>query len=294
MKIPVLNTNDTIGLIAPAGPIKKSQIMSGVEVLQGAGFHIKFGNNLFNKYRYFSGTTSERLSDLKMMLDDDQVKAIYAVRGGTGTNQLLSHIDFNMWKERKKLLIGFSDITSMQWALWVRAKLGSYSGMTLTSQLRKSNPFVKIFFDFLLGIKTSIDSENLTKQNIVIERSGEAKGILLGGTLSIIMNLLGTPFFPKTDEIILYFEDTNEPLYKIERSLVQLKMAGFMKNIKGLILGNFKIDGFNLEIWPTLHYLFPDNIPVISHFPYGHFKHCCPLPLGVKVVFKTNPFFLSW
>ena len=255
MKIPTLKKNDTIGLIAPAGPIKKSQIQAGIEVLQGAGFNLKFGKNLFNKHRYFSGTISERLSDLKMMLDDDQIKAIYAVRGGTGATQLLNNINFTMWQERKVLLIGFSDITSMQWALWVRAQLGSFSGMTLTSQLRKSNPFMQIFIDFLSGTKTSIGSEDFKKQLLfLLEKSIEYRRSDSIAWLLYYLHKFHKNIPSRIAQSVIEFGDCISLVILTKYQRHRSKVVAFAKNIDKTDL--YQLDNY----WLLLYQLYVNNL----------------------------------
>ncbi len=284
-----------IGLIAPAGYIEKEEIQAGIQTLEAQGFRVKTGNNLFGKYRYFSGKVSHRVKDIHDFLDDPEIHVLYAVRGGSGSNQLLPYINYQRWSKTGKVFVGFSDITAMQWSLWYRADVTCWSGMTLTFQLKKSNPYLKLFFRHLRGTRRSISSHDLRKEKLVIARKGKAQGILLGGTLSIIVSLLGTPYFPQTNQpLILFVEDVNEPVYRIERSIVQLKQAGVFKNIQGLILGRFKVEDNFVDIWHSIRFHFPEDIPVILNFPYGHFAEACALPVGLPVTLTTHPFKISW
>lgn len=292
--LPILKPGDGIGLIAPAGFVQKDQIQPAVSILESNGFRLKMGEHLFGSHRFFSGTIQERLADIHAFLKDPRIQGLYAVRGGVGSAQLLPYLDFNLWKTSGKLLIGFSDLTALQWALWYRTGVPSWSGMTLTSQLHPTNPFLKMFFNFLLGRQNHISVEELPNQELSVARTGRAEGILIGGTLSIINSLLGTPFFPGLDSIILYLEDENEPLYRLERFLIQLNLAGVTERITGLILGRFRNANQPIDIWPEVAYLFSENIPVILNFPYGHFPHICPLPIGVHAFLEADPFSLIW
>jgi muramoyltetrapeptide carboxypeptidase len=289
-----LKTGECIGLVAPAGYVKAEEIKTGLNLLEAQGYCLKFGKNLFNRYRYYSGKIDERLEDIHQFLKDPEVKMLFAVRGGSGSSQLLSHLDYDLWKKSGKSLIGFSDITALQWALWSRSRINSFSGMALTLQFTSKNPYLNFFFKQINGQKKQWNETDFPKGTLKVIQEGNAEGILLGGTLSIIVSLLGTPYFPQSDKIILFIEDVNEPLYKIERSLVHLHNCGIMERLTGLILGRFKYKNYYLRIWHPLRYLFPEQIPIIANFPYGHFQKACALPQGIQAKLSTNPFKLKW
>ncbi len=289
-----LKTEKCIGLIAPAGFINKDQIEKSVALLEGKGFKIKLAPHLFGRFRFYSGSVRDRIADIHRFLEDPEVSILFAVRGGAGSSQLLTEINFRKWNNSKKLLVGFSDVTALQWALLKKTGLGSISGPTLISQFHEKNPYINLFLEMLTGKRVSIDCADLETEKVRIVRNGTAKGVLIGGTLSIINTLLGTPYFPELNEVVLFLEDVNEPIYKIERSLVQLKLAGFLNKVSGLILGKFLHNGDILNIWSEIEYLFPRNIPVVLDFPYGHFMEMCPLPVGVQGELETNPIRIRW
>ncbi len=289
-----LKSGDCIGLVAPAGYVKPDEIKTGLGLLEKKGFCLKYGKNLFNRYRYYSGKITDRLDDIHNFLIDPEAKILLAVRGGSGSSQLLPYLDYKLWKKTGKSLVGFSDITALQWALWSKCQLDSFSGMALTLQFTSKNPYLKSFFKQLSGQKRQWSESDFPRDTIKVVRGGSAEGVLLGGTLSIIVSLLGTPYFPKTERIILFIEDVNEPLYKIERSLVHLKNSGLMERIEGVILGRFKYNNYYLRVWNPLKYLFPERIPIVANFPYGHFSRACAIPLGVPAKMDTNPFKLKW
>lgn len=289
-----IKPNACLGLFAPAGPISEEKITPAIDLLSEMGFRVKTSPNLFGKSGYLSGTIQERLSDINFLLDDSEVAVLFAARGGVGSSQLLPDINYSKWKDSSKLLIGFSDVSALQWSLWGATRLPFISGMTLTSQFRRENPHLNLFTEILLGKKTSLAAHDLSADSLRVLRNGEANGILIGGTLSILNTLLGTPFFPDFESIVLFIEDINEPLYKIERNLVQLKLAGVLDKVAGLILGRFKDQENDLEIWSTVEQLFPPPVPVISGFPYGHFPQSCALPGGIPAYLQTDPFEIHW
>ena len=293
--IQFLKAESTIGLVAPAGFIKPAQIENGINLLNGAGFKVELGQHLFGKFRYFSGSINQRLSDIHSFLEDPNISAIFAVRGGSGSSQLLPYLNFDKWRLTKKCLIGFSDITALQWPVWQMSKAISFSGMTFTLQLKRSNPYLKNFFHQITGIKRNITAEDIGNTKIIFKNKSEVKGILLGGTLSIINSLLGTPYLkPIKQDFILYLEDLNEKLYSIERMIVQLKLAGMFKNLKAIIFGGFQYKNTPLKIWPAVKTHLPSDMPTIINFPYGHFIESYALPLGVEARLKSDPFLLEW
>jgi len=290
-----LSSGDGIGLVAPAGYVDRDSVRNGMDVLSTWGFRLKAADHLFGRYRYFSGKLEHRVEDIHSMLRDDSIQAVYAVRGGSGSSQLLPHLNFDLWRKFPKLFVGFSDVTALQWSLWYKSGIPSWSGMTLTSQLHKKNPYKTLFLNQLLALDKSISAKKLHTRDYVIAKAGRAEGILLGGNLSIIVSLLGTPYFPVINQDIIFFiEEINEPLYRIERAIVQLEQAGFFKCVKGMVLGRFKFKNRYLGIWSAVKPFIPDNIPIIVNFPYGHFSNSCALPLGVKSALSTHPLKIEW
>jgi muramoyltetrapeptide carboxypeptidase len=289
-----LKIGDNIGFIAPGGIIQREEIEESKSIFESKGFKVNLSDHLFGAYRYFSGTVKERLKDIHGFLLDPAVQGIYAVRGGMGCIQLLPYINYNLWKNSRKLLIGFSDVTILQWAVWGKISLGSFSGMVATTQLKQQNPYVDLFFRQITGSQKNITSDDFVGENILIAKKGQAEGVLMGGTLSMIISMLGTPYLPTIDQIILFIEDINEPIYRIERAMLQLKLAGITDHVKGIIFGRFFSENQNIDFWPALEYLLPEDIPVVLNMPYGHYSISCALPIGVKARLETNPFNLSW
>ena len=293
--VPFLQAGSLIGLVAPAGITKPVEIENGIELLKSAGYRVKLGKHLFGKFRYFSGTIKQRVSDIHTFLNEPDIKAIYAVRGGSGSSQLLPYLNFDKWQQIRKILVGFSDITALQWPLWQKSQTCSFSGMALTTQLNQFNPYLRDFFSQIQGIKRNISAQDLKEIKLVYKNKCEVTGILVGGTLSIICSLLGTSYFKQINrDIILYLEDLNEELYRIERMIVHLKLAGIFERVKGLILGNFIDNNKSLNVWPAIKNHIPPNIPVILNFPYGHTSNSYSLPFGVEAHLKFDPLLLEW
>ena len=282
----------TIGLIAPAGAVKKESIQEAIDICKSNGFDIVESSHLYSKDRHYSGTIQNRTNDINDFLNDDNIDIIYAARGGSGSPMLLDKINWQLWQKTAKPLIGFSDITALQLALYTKTGLPSLSGMGMTTHF-KNNVYQKLNFDILNG-KKSITQDDLKNNNIKIEKKGEFTGTLIGGCLTMITTLIGTEYLPNDENIILIIEDVNEPLYVIERNLFHLKQIGFLDKVKGLILGKFTNKDEKIDVWNECGYLF-DNLEVaVSNFPYGHVRNSVAVPIGVKATISTSPFKLEW
>lgn len=290
---PVL-PGSTVGLIAPASSVDPEKMAPGLAILEKLGYSYKFGTHALSKNEMTAASPQQRLADIYEFLEDDEVEAIWAIRGGYGTPQLLDLMDYSLLREYPKLIIGFSDVTALQWAIYEKTKLATVSGLVLTLQMRLENPFLSETVDLLSGSKTRIIPENLLPEKLMIYQNGEAEGVLLGGTLSMICALCGTPYFPADNNVILFIEDIDEPLYKIDRLLRQLYLCGFLKKVRGLILGKFLDGDKQNDVYPLLKTLLHPGIPIVGNFPYGHLTESIAMPLGVHARLSTNPFLLEW
>lgn len=285
---------DKVGLVSPAGPVCKEQIQNGLDTLTQKNIQYEFGKYAFSDHGITSASVSKRIEDINDFLKQDDIKAIWALRGGYGSIQLLNEFDYALLENNPKLLIGFSDLTALQWAVFKQTGLPSLSGLTITSQFNSDNPYLKMGMEILSGKRTNISETDLPGNEINIITPGEAEGILLGGTLSMICSLCGTPYFIDRDDIILFLEDVNEPLYRIDRYFQQLALMGFWSRVKGIILGQFINEGRRLDIIPLIKPLISDKIPLILNFPYGHKTNSFPLIQGLFSKITKNPFSLKW
>lgn len=292
--LPPLLPGDAIGFISPAGPVTPEQVQPGLDSLRRRGFERRIAPHAFADHGMVSAPAAQRLQDWMDLLKDPRVKAIWAFRGGYGTIQLLNRPDYAFLKKHPRLLIGFSDLTALQWAILQKTGLPALSGLTVTSQVSEENPFVEAGLEILSGRRTCFTAEDFPPGEVQIYREGRAAGLLVGGTLTMINSLCGTPYFLRKKPLILFLEDVNEPLYRIDRCFQQLNLLGFWPRVSGIILGKFLYRDEILDLLPLLLPLLPPGIPVIYNFPYGHFPHCCPLPLGVRARLSTAPLELVW
>jgi muramoyltetrapeptide carboxypeptidase len=294
---PRLAPGARIALIAPAGPLlEHDDLTRGEELCRALGFEPQPGPNAFRKYGYLAGSDEERLADLNAALSDPRIDAIWCLRGGYGMTRILDRVDFDALKRKPKAVIGYSDITALLNAAVQLSGVTSFHGPMSRSSL---TPFSRRHFDRVLGnldaagrlgrIAPAADVLVPRDDRIVTLRQGTAEGRLLGGNLSLLQCLVGTRYFPDLDDAILFLEDVGEDLYRVDRMLAHLRMAGMLQKVKGVMIGRFtEMDrggedgalGYD-EVLST--YLLPLDVPVAHGFPIGHIDDQWTLPLGVRV-----------
>lgn len=292
--LPALASGGAIGFVTPASAVAREAVDPGLRLLTDHGYRIVTAPHAFDTNGITAAPEADRLADIHGFLDDPEIGAIWALRGGYGTMQLLEGLDYDRFAARPRLLVGFSDVTALQWGMFTRIALPTLSGLAVTLQVRADNPYWPLSHDILTGRRTAIDDTALVGERLGVRQPGTAEGWLLGGTLSMICALAGTPFFPDTDAIILFIEDIEEPLYRIDRCLRQLALMNFWKRVRGVVLGRFLWEGRALDAYPLLAPLIGPDIPVLDGMPYGHFAHSLPLPSGVPAVLSTAPARLEW
>ena len=291
---PILN-NSYIGIISPAFIPIKERLQKGIEYLQQKGFRVKTGANMGKEHAYFAGNDEQRVSDLHQLFADQEVDLIICARGGWGGLRLLDKIDYELIKNNPKPLVGYSDITTLQIAIWKNTQIPSFSGPMVAVEMGKGIvPFTeKHFWDQINNEKTEYYI-NLTESGGKTFVPGIGSGLLLGGCLSLVSHLLGTPYSPDFDGAILFIEDVGEKPYKIDRYFAHLKQAGVFNKINGLILGDFidceaDPDEVSFSLQELIEQYFSDaNYPVLTGFPYGHGDKKITMPVGVQASLDTT------
>ena len=289
---PYLQIGDTVGLVCPAGYMAAEKIQTCIQIVQDWGYKVKTGNTLGKEaVNYFSGTDEERLEDVQQMLDDDEVKAILCARGGYGTSRIIDRLNFEKFKENPKWIIGYSDVTVLLSHIYRNYKITSLHAPMAAAFNEEGyrNEFVQSLKDALEGrkIKYTIGTHEMN-------RRGEAIGELTGGNLSILTHLIGSSSEPKTKGRILFIEDVGEYYYKIDRMILQLKRAGKLENLAGLIIGGFTdMQDTTLKFGQDVYSLIFDKIkeydyPVCFNFPVGHQTNNYALKIGAGFKLKVG------
>jgi len=289
---PYLKAGDTIGLVCPAGFMPQEKFQTCINVLEQWGFKVRVGKTCGSQFHYFSGTDEERLNDLQQMMDDDSVKAILCARGGYGLSRIIDDLNFKKFEKDPKWIIGFSDITVLHAHIFQQYKIATLhapmAGAFNDDQY--NNESVQSLKTALLGQQTSYSIPG-NEQN----RAGECEGRLVGGNLALIAHLVGSESSFNTKNKILFLEDVGEYLYNIDRMMIQLKRAGMLDKLSGVIFGGFTdlkdtITPFGATIHEILHHHVKDyDYPVCYDFPVSHEKENLALKIGVKHKLNVTP-----
>lgn len=282
---PYLHKGDTIMMVAPAGKLagKQETLDKAKKLAESWGLHVVYGAHLFGDYHHFSGTDDERTADFQKALDNTNIKAIWAGRGGYGTVRILDKLDFTKFKQHPKWIIGYSDITALHCHIHnlgfetMHAMMGVNLGNKPEDIAETIASFKRALFGKKLKYKIASSSYN---------RTGKKTGQVVGGNLSLIVSMLGSKSTLSTDGKILFIEDVGEQKYSIDRMLQTLKRAGYFKNVKALIVGDFSSVKPNNPAWGSsvealiLNVIKDDDFPVFFGFPAGHKKDNRALILG--------------
>ncbi len=292
---PAVVPGDSVGVVAASGPVDPALLARGLEFLQRKGFRVVCGRHTLECNGYLAGTDQQRCADLNSMLRDPHIRAVLFARGGYGIMRVLESLDYEAVKRDPKLVLGMSDVTALQLSLLARSRLVSLSGPLLAGQI--GTGLDPLSDEWLTRALTEpLDARELLPpgpSSLRVLRSGTAHGVLLGGCLSLVTALLGTAHAPSFRGAILLLEDVNEPLYRIDRMLVQLKLAGVLADAVGVVLGHFVgPDGEDLGEAAdrlVLETTADSPIPIISGFPHGHVLPNLTVPHGIPVELRTSP-----
>lgn len=290
-----IKKDGTIGIISPAWIPNEDRMKTGLGYLEQKGYKIKKGKNLGQTYGYFAGTDAQRLSDIHDMFTDQDVDMIISARGGWGGLRLIDKLDYDLIQKNAKIFVGYSDITTLQLALWAKTGLPSLSGPMAGVEMGKGIlPFTEQHFFGQIHNDNPVYEFDYRETETSVVNSGRTEGILLGGCLSLVSHLIGTPYSPDYSGTILFLEDVGEKPYKIDRYLAHLKQSGVFDQINGLILGDFidceaDTDEVSFKLDDILDdYVSDVSCPVIRDFPYGHGDFKFTMPVGVHTIFDTD------
>ena len=284
-----LSKGDTIAVTAPAGAIwNPNDILKFENYLKKMGYSVILGDTLKKRHGYLAGTDEERVEELMQFFSNPQVNGIICMRGGWGCARILDKIDFEVVKNNPKVFMGFSDITSLLNAFYLKSGLVTFHGLV---GVNTWNEFSTDVFNKVVcsGESCSFPMDQNTIKNFISIKNGVAKGILFGGNLSVISGIVGSPYFQLPENSILFLEETNEEPYVVDRMLTHLKIANVYENVKGVIFGNCsKCTAENPnESMSTLEVIKEHfstlNIPVCYGAPIGHIANKWTLPIGVEV-----------
>lgn len=285
-----LKRGSTIAITAPAGAIwEKDSIIKFKTSLQEFGFKVIEGKTLYEQYGFLAGTDTLRANELNEFFADKNIDAIFCMRGGWGCARLFDKLDYRIIANNPKILLGFSDITALLLALYVKTGLIGFHGPTGNSSW---NDFTKKYFK-----QITIDADKvcfISNGNTKIIQPGKARGTLIGGNLSVFCSLIGTPYLPDCKNAILFLEETEEEPFRIDRMLTQLKQCGILNNISGFVFGvcskcvaEEPNKAFTFDEIINQH-IAPLKIPAFMGADFGHTKNKFTLPVGIQASINAN------
>lgn len=283
---PRLKSGDTIGIAAPAGPFETDLFEKGMTVLRGMGFEVHIPEAVFQRNGFLAGPDQARAEVLNGLFRDPAIDAIVCARGGYGSTRVLPFLDWAAVRRNPKAFVGFSDITVLHSVLRERTALVSFHGPMGTTLATAGEATLAQFRQALMS-DAPVD---LNPEGVKVLRHGEAEGKVVGGNLSMLCHLVGTPYAANFDGCLLFIEDVTEAPYRIDRMLVQMFLAGCFEKVRGLVLGQFQDCGGVDEIHDVFLRAFgPLGIPVVAGFPIGHGRENVTLPLGIAARLTTRP-----
>ena len=295
-KPPRLRPGDVVGLIEPAGFTDDEFDLRLVEEnVRAMGLVPKAAPHLLQRYGYLAGKDEARAADVNAFYADEAVRAVFAVRGGWGCARILPHLDFDRIRANPKLLIGFSDITALHLAFAARAGFATIHGPNAASSWGELswNSFRELAFEagtpLYRNPEATDDRLVQTRWRTRTLRPGKASGRLLGGNLTVLAALAGTPYLPDFDGAILFLEDVAEAEYRIDRMLTQLALAGILRRVAGVIFGQCtdcgastpSYGGFTLSQVLKQHFE-PLGVPAFQGALIGHVANQFSIPVGIR------------
>jgi len=288
-----LNIGDTIAIVAPAGVLKNrvETIKSAKRLAESWGLKVVLGEHLFHQNNHFSGTDEERATDFQKALDNPNIKAIWAARGGYGCVRIIDRLEYSAFLKQPKWIVGYSDITAFHSQVH-NLGVETIHGMMATSIEEKPeeiietiSSFKRVLFGEQISYKIPLSDYNRTA---VLENNKVLKGQLVGGNLALLTSMLGSRSQLNTDGKILFIEEIGEYKYAIDRMLQSLKRAGYFKNLKAVIVGDMSNVKKNTTSWgSTIEQLIldvlPKETPVLFDFPAGHESENRALIFGRRI-----------
>ncbi|MFN3862585.1 MAG: LD-carboxypeptidase [Roseateles sp.] len=294
LRPPRLRAGDTLGLVSPANAtFEREPLRIAIESLQALGFKVKTGQHVAARRGPFAGTDAQRAADVNAMFADDSVAGILAMTGGSGCNRIVDQLDYALIRRKPKFFGGFSDLTSLVNAIhrqtglvtfhspvaaseWNDFSVQSFKAVAMNAEAAQlRNPVVRPADDLVAR-----------EERISTIRAGRAQGRLIGGNLTVLVSLAGTPYFPDFRGAILFLEDINEYIYRIDRCLSTLRLTGALAQLAGVVLGRFTKcepgEGYGSltldEVFDD--YFLPLGVPVFRGAAIGHIKRKLTVPVG--------------
>ena len=289
-----LQPGDTVGLVAPASVTYESlELQIALEAVDAMGLNARVGPHVMDRFGYLAGEDIDRASDINAAFADPDIDAVFALRGGWGASRILPFLDFDLIAKNPKIFLGYSDITSLLNAIYAKAGVITFHGPNVMSRW---NEFTyqgmrEVLFE---GKSTRYRNPQVIEDDLVARHhriqtinSGKATGHLIGGNLTLMSALVGTPYFPDAKGAILFLEDVGEAIYRVDRMMTQLKLSGVLNQVSGIVFGHFTgvkpnpgLGNFALMDILQQH-CEPLGVPCYFGAMIGHVEQQSTVPVGV-------------
>ncbi len=285
-----LKAGDTIGIISPASIIDKQKVDQAAQLLRNMGYNVVYARHVFEKHNQFAGTDKQRTADLQSMIDDETVKAIICSRGGYGSLRTILPVDWSRFVHKPKWIVGFSDVTVLHSKLH-SMHIASVHGVMPSHFVKNRKPSQSF-----VSMMDAIEGKNLHYEFSSSEYTicGETTAPVVGGNLSILYSLRGTPYDIDTDGKILFIEDLAEYLYHLDRIMMNLKTGGKLRNLAGLIVGGFtSMKDNDTPFGKNVEEIILDAVsgygyPVAFNFQAGHQAINLAIKMGCRATLSIN------
>lgn len=279
---------DAVGIISSGFRVlHDADLNFAIEQLAAMGLTAIPGKAVLNQHGYLAGTDEARAQDINQMFSDPNIKAIFQLRGGFGSGRILDLLDYDLIAKNPKIIMGMSDTTALLLALYHKTGLATFHGPNAG---REWPEFTRQYVQSLLFENKKAVFTNPVEDSIEIIRKGKAQGRLIGGNLAVLMSIIGTPYCPDFEDAILFLEEVNEAPYKVDRMLTHLKLAGILKQLKGIVIGKCINCTLNPSTTPGFfqlkevlaQHILPLDIPAWYGAMISHEKQIFTLPIGVN------------
>jgi muramoyltetrapeptide carboxypeptidase len=283
-----ISRNARIAVLAISSPSEPDRIQQAKAHLESRGARVTLASNFAHSHRgYLAGSDDERLAELNHFLNSDEYDAFFFTRGGYGAMRILDRIDYGAIRRNPRPIVGFSDLTALHQAAATQANVATFHGPMLNLDFFNGlTSDMEQWFWSMLGGDAPL-THRFGRDQIVC--NGEAEGILFGGCLSLTHALIGTPYDFWIDDGIWFWEDVDEPPYRLDRMLTHLRLSGRLQRIRGVAIGKLKGCGSAEEIDALLHETFDSyGVPVVRDLPFGHHGDNLLMPIGVPAQLSTS------
>jgi muramoyltetrapeptide carboxypeptidase len=293
LRAPALAPGDRVRVVSPGSTPNPANMARGIEILRSWGLEVELGKHVFTKYGYLAGTDAERLADLNAALNDPGIRAVFAARGGYGTQRIVDRINVAGIRRDPRVVVGFSDITSIHGKLWRETGLVTFYGPMVNWSDGRTGP------DSAEALRQAV----MTTAPITITRDpaetaapvlvpGRATGQLLGGCLTLISTSLGAGDAPKFDGAILFFEDVDEAPYSLDMMLTELRRVGVLSRVAGVVIGQITNSVGEPDEWDAVAVLkdrlYDLGVPVLGGLRLGHGTGQLTIPLGARATIDAQ------